>query len=160
MSSHCRSCNQMIPEDTMSAKRMRFNEICSTIDPGEEKKKFRDGKNRLLTYQDMEWDEPVNPVDLAEAGFIARSSKDVQCVFCHLGLSLWHEDDVPILEHRKFSPRCPFMAGYDVKNVPIISDPIRGNRHPLLPQDDVADGCHDCEDDDTLEEISEAFQKL
>lgn len=138
MSSHCHSCNQVIPEAVMSAKRMRYREILAKIYP-EEEIKLRDGKRRLQTFQALKWDEPVDQVELAEAGFIALSARDTQCVFCFLKLTLWQEDDIPILEHRRLSPRCPFMAGYDVKNIPINNDPIRGNRHPSLPQDDVAD---------------------
>lgn len=50
------------------------------------------------------------PQELAENGFFYRGVGDgVQCFHCNVALNTWSPDDVPILEHMKWSPRCRFL---------------------------------------------------
>lgn len=48
--------------------------------------------------------------DLASNGFIYTGKKDMTCcVYCGVHIEGWEKDDTPNLEHRKHSPRCPFI---------------------------------------------------
>lgn len=100
--------------------------------------KLRDGKRRLRTFHDKNWDQAASPIELAEAGFIAINSRDAQCVWCGIILTDWNAEDIPIREHMENSPNCCFTNGWDVKNIPLRRDPFRG--HPNLPGLDVIDG--------------------
>ena len=52
----------------------------------------------------------VTPKRLAEAGFIWTGYRDhAQCVFCHGVIGEWVKGDIPILEHLRFYPQCPFV---------------------------------------------------
>lgn len=99
--------------------------------------RLRDGKLRLETFQTTSWVSCLSPLEMAEAGFhYLQLGDDVQCVFCEVILNGWQEGDDPLMEHFKNSHRCPFLVGYDVKNIPVIADPVRGpNRR--LPSFDV-----------------------
>lgn len=65
-------------------------------------------EDRLLTFSN--WSGKVNPWDLAKAGFYYTKDKDAcECVYCHVGIYKWKEDDIPLLEHLKFNKNCPFV---------------------------------------------------
>lgn len=97
---------------------------------------MRRGQQRLATFTD--WPKvDVSPVQLAEAGFFYTLESDrVQCAFCRGVIRNWKRGEIPILEHAKHYGSCPFILGYDVKNVPLEDDPIRGKKR-LLPCYDV-----------------------
>ncbi|XP_067674319.1 E3 ubiquitin-protein ligase XIAP-like isoform X2 [Haliotis asinina] len=79
--------------------------------------------NRFSSF-DTNWprQNTPDPRDLARAGFYFTGTVDrVQCVFCRGILRNWDEDDVPMEEHRRHFPMCPFVMGLNVGNVP---DPI------------------------------------
>jgi len=78
-------------------------------------------KNRLGTFNGR-WptDSHVRPQDLAKAGFYYFGVADVvRCVFCQISLKAWEPGDVPMEEHRKHSPTCPFIQQQNVGNVPL-----------------------------------------
>jgi len=78
-------------------------------------------KNRLGTFNGR-WprDSAARPQDLAKAGFYYIGVADVvRCVFCQISLKSWEHGDVPMDEHRKHSPLCPFVLHQDVGNVPL-----------------------------------------
>ena len=86
-----------------------------------------DGKERLKTFQQFEWDYALDPTEAAEAGFICVGLGDqVQCVWCQIILENWEKEFDPLFEHARNSPRCKFIAGYQVHNKPIQQDPVRG----------------------------------
>lgn len=66
------------------------------------------------------WTNPyVNSRDLAKAGFFfTRIGDCVKCAFCSNILKQWEQGDVPFDEHRKHYPKCPFVLGSNVGNVP------------------------------------------
>ena len=98
---------------------------------------FRNGYTRLTTFDEWNINCYAKPKELAEAGFISLRDRDkVQCVFCGLTLVNWNWYDMPVIEHWKHNPECPFIQGYDVGNTAIDDDPIRG-QDPLLPCYDV-----------------------
>lgn len=101
--------------------------------------KMKNGRERLKTFSEGRWPVAANqsPLELAEAGFFYLHDQDrVQCAFCKGVIKNWVRTDVPIREHAKHFKRCPFIMGYDVGNVPITDDPVRGAR-PQLPCLDV-----------------------
>lgn len=78
---------------------------------------------RLKTYEKWPKKDVVAPDLLAGDGFIYLLEGDiVQCVFCDLKLRAWEAGSTPSLDHERYNPRCPYVLGYDVENVPIIRD--------------------------------------
>lgn len=48
---------------------------------------------------------------LAQAGlYYTGESDQVACVFCNIQLHTWEADDIPMIEHYKFSPRCSLLT--------------------------------------------------
>lgn len=62
---------------------------------------------RRSTFANWPADSPVEPDDLAEAGFVYGGRKDnARCVFCSGMLCEWEVGDVPKEEHDKHFPLC------------------------------------------------------
>ncbi|XP_050392201.1 baculoviral IAP repeat-containing protein 7-A isoform X2 [Patella vulgata] len=75
---------------------------------------------RLQTFKDSWPHGSPSPNDLAKAGFSFTGAPDrVQCVFCNGILKNWQDVDIPMIEHRKHFPYCPFVCGHQVGNIPI-----------------------------------------
>ncbi|KAK6171490.1 hypothetical protein SNE40_019668 [Patella caerulea] len=75
---------------------------------------------RLQTFKNSWPHCSPSPNDLAKAGFSFTGSPDrVQCVFCNGILKNWQDVDIPMIEHRKHFPNCPFVCGHQVGNIPI-----------------------------------------
>jgi hypothetical protein len=87
-------------------------------------KNLRQAAVRLSTFKN--W--PVrfgylDPRELANAGFFYYNQDcAVQCAFCLGIIEDWTPADMPMREHRHVFPRCPFVIGLDVGNVPM--DPV------------------------------------
>ena len=82
--------------------------------------RMRSEEARLMTYTRWPNHASVSPEDLARAGFFYTGSNDrVQCAFCENVLRNWETGDNPTFEHRRHFPRCRFVLGQDVGNVPI-----------------------------------------
>ena len=127
------------PATSTSAKYVNSSSQQNIIHPRDYLKIMKSGRERLRTFTEGRW--PVSaqqsPIDLAEAGFFYLGELDrVQCAFCKITLKNWVRGEVPILEHYKHNRHCDFIQGYDVGNVPITEDPVRG-RNTLLPNFDV-----------------------
>lgn len=110
---------------------------------------FRDAKNRLESFKMYNWPKgDVDTRDLAEAGFflpkVRQLPDEVECIFCRVKVGNWSPAVDPFAEHLKHSPRCDFMSGYIVQNIPLgctpASDPIRG-LNKRIPNFDVC-GSH------------------
>ena len=43
----------------------------------------------------------------------------VICSFCNVHLHNFEEEDIPIFEHFRWSPSCPFILGKKTANIPI-----------------------------------------
>lgn len=75
----------------------------------------------------------VRPEDLARIGFVYLKTGDrVQCVFCLGIVTDWEPGDVPLQEHGRHFPSCPFIRGSTTNNVS-IEDEFRGQLQPLDP---------------------------
>ena len=86
--------------------------------------KLRYEKNRLETFKKWPIHIRVPPQDLAKSGFFFTGVADrVFCVFCKGALRNWDEGDRPNFEHRKHFPKCRFILGLEVGNVPLAAVP-------------------------------------
>ncbi|XP_037078834.1 baculoviral IAP repeat-containing protein 2-like [Pollicipes pollicipes] len=80
-------------------------------------------RQRLRTFADTWPLDFVSPAELARAGFFSLNDGDkAQCIFCRGIVGDWEAGDVPMTEHGRHFPQCPFVRGCDVGNVPINSD--------------------------------------
>ena len=48
-------------------------------------------------------------LQLADAGFIFKTSDSVKCFVCGVVLENWLKGDCPFREHAKYSKKCPFI---------------------------------------------------
>ena len=95
------------------------------------------GASRLLTFAEFPDSAQVDPFELAEAGFYYTGESDaVKCAFCKVIVRGWTCRDVPILTHMRSNTRCKFIQGWNVNNIPLADDPVRG-RNCILPNMDV-----------------------
>lgn len=77
-------------------------------------------EKRLRSFQGFPSSCPVQPAELAQAGFYFTGKSDaVQCFSCHIALRGWEKGDTAEGEHRRHNPFCSFLNGTDTINVPI-----------------------------------------
>eukprot|EP00794_Sanderia_malayensis_P000392 gene392-1026_t len=69
--------------------------------------------DRLHTFLTWPQDAPIQPLELAEAGFFYLGTGDgVRCYKCQIALRNWDEDDTAWGEHQKWSPHCYLVQDY------------------------------------------------
>ncbi|XP_034037359.1 E3 ubiquitin-protein ligase XIAP isoform X1 [Thalassophryne amazonica] len=84
---------------------------------------MRSEESRLQTFSSWPSTAPVSPRDLAQAGlFYSGESDRVQCFCCGGILAGWEIGDSAWGEHSKHFPRCFFVLGHDVGNIPYLID--------------------------------------
>ncbi|KAJ8016076.1 hypothetical protein DPEC_G00003400 [Dallia pectoralis] len=89
-----------------------------------EKPQMRGEEERLRTFANWARDAPVTAANLARAGFYFLGPQDkVQCFCCGGILRYWVHGDRPIVEHKRHFPRCHFVLGKTVGNVPLYIVP-------------------------------------
>ncbi|RWS11154.1 putative inhibitor of apoptosis-like protein [Dinothrombium tinctorium] len=117
---------------------------------------MRDERERLFSFEAGNWRVPfLSKEDLAHAGFFYLMNSDrVQCAFCRGVICSWEPGDVPLVEHKKHYPRCPWLLGYDVGNIAIGTDPVQGNKRARGR--DVCGGSHPVR----VSPTSEAFTRI
>jgi hypothetical protein len=87
----------------------------------------------------------VSVQDMARAGFFYFNQGDaVQCAFCLGIVNQWQPMDGAMGEHRRLFPRCPFVMGLPVGNVPMNPVPPPPPPPPP-PHDDDNDSGIDME---------------
>ncbi|XP_046986426.1 baculoviral IAP repeat-containing protein 7-like [Schistocerca americana] len=98
---------------------------------------YKSEVERLKTFRN--WSVSfIDKEKLAAAGFVYYWGSDgVKCAFCHAEIGHWVRGDDPFQEHKKWSPTCPFVSGFDVGNVPIDESTL-----PFRPQKNRA--CDTC----------------
>lgn len=79
--------------------------------PGVDHSVFQDSEEaRLATFKEWPGVRGSSAQEFAQAGFIFFGRPDrVQCVFCYGILRNWNDNDIPMEEHRKHFPQCPFV---------------------------------------------------
>lgn len=84
---------------------------------------------RLKSFANWPAKNIISPKNLAKFGFYYNGIEDeAKCVFCKGVLQRWEKGDIPLYEHLIHFPRCPFLIGYNVGNIPIGGDPIRDEK--------------------------------
>lgn len=82
---------------------------------------------RLITYilYGHKWPkiDQISPSLLAKAGFFYVENDSVQCAFCRGIIQHWNAGEIPMEEHRRHFPHCPFVNGKYVGNVSLELDP-------------------------------------
>ncbi|UVT30892.1 inhibitor of apoptosis protein [Penaeus vannamei nudivirus] len=86
---------------------------------------------RLTTFKNK-WNCKVpEPADIAYAGlYSARHLENNEpldhtiCAFCNGIIGYWETNDVPITEHKRHFPDCPYMRGSPVGNIPVRYEAI------------------------------------
>ncbi|XP_078677125.1 baculoviral IAP repeat-containing protein 3-like isoform X2 [Branchiostoma floridae x Branchiostoma belcheri] len=87
------------------------------IDPREQ---YKSEQRRLDSYITWPAWAPIQPRELAKAGFFYTGSDDrVQCFCCQGILRNWEAGDRAMNEHRRHFSSCPFVLNFNVGNIPI-----------------------------------------
>ncbi|XP_035664363.1 baculoviral IAP repeat-containing protein 3-like isoform X2 [Branchiostoma floridae] len=100
------------------------------IDP---RHQYKSEQRRVDSYVTWPAWAPLQPRELAKAGFFYTGSDDrVQCFCCQGILRNWEAGDRAMNEHRRHFSSCPFVLNFNVGNIPIEDeDP---NLPPSIPQ--------------------------
>ncbi len=97
---------------------------------------FKSEFKRLLSYQNWPEECPVDPRDSAKAGFFFTGKEDiVQCFACFGKLGNFKKGDVPMVEHNRHFPSCPYVMGLNVGNQPITSVQMANAIHAIKYKD-------------------------
>ncbi|XP_069723399.1 E3 ubiquitin-protein ligase XIAP isoform X1 [Phaenicophaeus curvirostris] len=89
-------------------------------------------ETRLKSFQDWPPDSQLTPKELANAGFYYTGVGDqVACFCCGGKLKRWEPSDRAWSEHKRHFPKCFFILGRDVGNVPSESIPADHGRSGL-----------------------------
>lgn len=81
-------------------------------------------KARLESFSSYEWPHNkkfINVKTMAKTGLYFTGERDlVACAFCNVQIKDWKYDDDPVLDHHKYSRKCPFLIGPNrCFNIPI-----------------------------------------
>ena len=97
---------------------------------------------RFRTFQNWQ-SRAIQPNVLAKAGFFYYNDTDkVQCAFCLGIIGRWDPTDDPFAEHRRHFPRCPFVLGLPVGNIPID---VATGRERAVPTSSLLNAAFDSE---------------
>ena len=81
---------------------------------------YKSESDRLKTYVDWKSSSGLTSKELANAGFVHTGRDDnVQCVFCAGIAGGWEKGDSPMDEHKELFPKCAFVQGLNVRNIPL-----------------------------------------
>lgn len=80
---------------------------------------------RLESFRQNNWTSTLmKPEKLAAAGFYYTGDSDkVKCFDCQVEICQWQSDDIPMVDHQRWSGRCRFVRSIPCGNVPIGVDP-------------------------------------
>ena len=68
---------------------------------------------RYSTFETWPLSHFIKPYHLAKAGFVYTGYSDkVECVHCKIKLSKFEVDDIPMLEHTRWSPKCSIVRNF------------------------------------------------
>ena len=106
-------------------------------------------EKRLKTFEHWPIPDIVKPEDVAKSGFYYTGISDiVDCYHCDISLAWWRPNDIPDVEHKKFSNDCEFLllknkkpTGKSAATCTVCLD--AGCHYALTPCGHVV-VCHDC----------------
>lgn len=114
-----RQLNDVVVTDAVDELDMESNEMGGEVMDITDKRLVQEDF-RLGTFVNWPQDAPVQPRDLAKAGFYYTNSADrVKCAFCKGILRNWEQGDDAMVEHRSHFPNCAFVKGDPTGNVPL-----------------------------------------
>lgn len=94
-------------------------------------------ENRLASYSDFPASSPMDPQELARAGFYYTHYGDkTKCPYCNGSVYNWEPQDTGFGEHRRHYPQCDFLKylTYEILSTPVPSiDPAE--RIPVISAD-------------------------
>ena len=75
--------------------------------------KFPFYMNQIVRYQSFLLHQHIiEPKLLSTSGFFCLRSQDmVQCFSCGIILDMWNVEDIPDVEHLRYSPNCEYVRG-------------------------------------------------
>ena len=79
---------------------------------GQQATSLRHPFNRKLTFENVSWEKLSNvPIEqLVCAGFYYSGPGDlVRCAYCNVAIQGWADEDDPLQQHIRVSPRCEFV---------------------------------------------------
>ncbi|XP_068008201.1 E3 ubiquitin-protein ligase XIAP isoform X3 [Melanerpes formicivorus] len=89
-------------------------------------------ESRLNSFHNWPLNSQLTPEELANAGFYYTGVGDeVACFCCGGKLEQWEPNDIAWSEHKRHFPKCLFVLGRDVGNVPSESIPAELGRSGL-----------------------------
>ena len=78
-----------------------------------DEKPYENLNSRCGTFKDWPLHHFIKPFHLAKAGFYYTGLSDtVQCYECDIRLKNFDLDDIPMLEHCRWSPKCPLVRKF------------------------------------------------
>ena len=84
---------------------------------------------RLSSFKTWPAENPINPLDLAQAGFYFTGQGDkVKCFQCHGSVMMWGQGDNPFEEHKTHFPQCPFVISRERLSESQDSSNVETNR--------------------------------
>ncbi|XP_053555092.1 E3 ubiquitin-protein ligase XIAP [Bombina bombina] len=125
----------------MTCKCPRMSDVACDMDID---KDFSEESSRIASFTNFPSSCPVSASTLARAGFYYTGSGDrVKCFSCQGIVEGWQHGDTAIGKHRKISPNCPFVNGFNFRSDCIQTQiPILQNSNPHLVENCVPNAAH------------------
>ncbi|XP_053328988.1 E3 ubiquitin-protein ligase XIAP isoform X2 [Spea bombifrons] len=83
----------------------------------DEDKEFAEENKRIASFSSFPSSCPISATALARAGFYYTGNADqVKCFSCQAIVEGWQHGDTAIGKHRKISPNCRFISGFNLRN--------------------------------------------
>ena len=91
--------------------------IKSEFEPSSQKYCFE--SERLKSFKNWP-NHDADPKLLAKAGFYYTGQLDItKCFHCNIEIYRWEKNDIPILQHTRYSERCRFIRNLPAGNIPL-----------------------------------------
>ncbi|KAH0625172.1 hypothetical protein JD844_033352 [Phrynosoma platyrhinos] len=128
------------PKDNAMSEHRRHFPNCRFVEQAQDQTSFTVSNlsmqtyvARVSTFKNWPMTVPVQPKQLADAGFyyVGRND-DVKCFCCDGGLRCWESGDDPWEEHAKWFPRCTFDLAGQTKLLSTSDTPVDENAGPPI----------------------------
>jgi hypothetical protein len=78
-----------------------------------DERQFTTFEGRLNSFERTALNFPHSPIELAGVGFFCvGQSYSLRCFKCGVMIENWCEEDIPAVEHEKWSPNCEYVKKY------------------------------------------------
>ena len=157
---YCR--NHFVTREEIQEKISQRNKMMKVIRLSKKDRERLENKERANSFQMADWplDMIANPQTMANAGFSKANIEITEtgqtgpekindhaiCDHCKIVLTAWTKDDIPIEEHLKWSPSCPFKNYREIDGVDNAED-TDAEYYSDDDDDDDGDDDNDYDDD-------------